>query len=277
MKPKPSHLSEEYARQFCDTTVVAAYYAREPYPVATAGLIAKLTQASNPRILELGCGTGDLTKHLTSFSTEIDAVDFSQEMLAVAQVKYSGAINQPNWHCIRAEEFRSLFTYDLICAGASLHWMNWEVLFPRLEAMIDPVAPIVLVDRSICSCKWDSAVLDLIMQYSTNRDFHPYDLVTEIELRGFFRQIGSETTEPIPFTQSVDDYIESFHSRNGFSRERMPSTDAAVFDNGIRNILLSHCPDGLIRAYVSATVTWGHIPPQANKAMQTDAFGAADL
>jgi hypothetical protein len=48
------------------------------------------------------------------------------------------------------------------------------------------------------------------------------------------------------FEQSIDDYIESFHSRNGLSRERMSPEQADAFDEEARKFLLGAHSDGVI-------------------------------
>jgi hypothetical protein len=82
-------------------------------------------------------------------------------------------------------------------------------------------------------------------------------LASELATRGLFTEAGrEECTEP-RFSQSVDDYVESFHSRNGFSRERMNPESALAFDRALRDAVLRHCPDGVVRASLSALVVWG--------------------
>ena len=51
--------------------------------------------------------------------------------------------------------------------------------------------------------------------------------------------------------------MESFHSRNGFSRERMPTQEAAAFDDAVKALVLAHRSDGIVSGEVEATVVWG--------------------
>jgi hypothetical protein len=82
-----------------------------------------------------------------------------------------------------------------------------------------------------------------------------------IERHGLFQRVGEKTTAPVPFVQSVEDYIESFHSRNGFSRERMSPEQAAAFDQEARMMLLGSHGDGVMAMRVVGSVIWGM--PQA--------------
>jgi len=47
----------------------------------------------------------------------------------------------------------------------------------------------------------------------------------------------------VSFQQSIDDYVESFHSMNGFSRERMTEEATHGFDSEVRELVSKYCPD----------------------------------
>jgi hypothetical protein len=92
------------------------------------------------------------------------------------------------------------------------------------------------------------------------RGLQPYDIVEELTRRNLFRETGDQTTAAVPFAQSIDDYIESFHTRNGFSRSRMTAAAADAFDAAVRRLVAQHPGDGVVRGQVRATVVWGRIP-----------------
>jgi hypothetical protein len=97
----------------------------------------------------------------------------------------------------------------------------------------------------------------LIARYSTNRDFTPYNLIDELVRRGLFVVTGRQVTAADEFRQPVEDYIESIHSRNGFSRQRMTPHDAAAFDEQVRRVVQQHGDDGTLRIRPITTVVWG--------------------
>jgi hypothetical protein len=82
-------------------------------------------------------------------------------------------------------------------------------------------------------------------------------MIGELERHGLFRKVGARETAPIPFAQSIDDYIESYHSRSGFSRERMGPARADAFDREARRRLLQSHGDGIITLRVAGSVVWG--------------------
>jgi SAM-dependent methyltransferase len=256
-KAKPSHLGLQYAAQFRDESVARAYAARPPYPDEVFEILISLMPGRARQVLELGCGTGDLTLKLAKRVDRIDAVDFSEAMLAVAHKRAGADQANLSWHHMPAESFWSTCKYGLVCAGASLHWMDWPVLVPRVRSMLAKGGFLAIADRYVVKRPWENAVADLIPIYSTNREFEPYDLVEELSSRELFTEIGRRETVPVPFSQAVDTYVESFHSSNGFSRERMDREAAAAFDEALREIAVPWSQNGVISGKVVGRVIWG--------------------
>jgi SAM-dependent methyltransferase len=262
VQPKPKHLGPEYAAQFQDAAIVAAYPTRPPYPQEVFELLAGLI-AGEPRIaLDVGCGTGDLTRRLAPLVERVDAVDVSERMIARGKTLPGGDASNIRWIAGAAEDARLEPPYTLITAGESFHWMDWRVVMSRLGDALAPGAYLALVERNDHSSPWSDALLRLIVQYTTNRDFQPYNVIAELEARSLFRTAGEHRTAAVPFEQSVEDYIESIHSRNGFSRDRMRPEDAAAFDASVRELVTPYAVGGVLSLGVAATVIWG-IPTPA--------------
>ncbi|MDE3229036.1 MAG: hypothetical protein KGO05_04075, partial [Chloroflexota bacterium] len=116
---------------------------------------------------------------------------------------------------------------------------------------------LVIVERVEAPTPWAGALLELIVRYSTNREFQPYDLVAELEKRRLFTLSETSDIAPEPFSQPVAAYIESIHSRNGFSRDRMPPEDAAAFGAAVADLLAPHASDGLVALGIGASLNWG--------------------
>jgi hypothetical protein len=114
-----------------------------------------------------------------------------------------------------------------------------------------------VLDRRLDTVPWWRALRPLIPQYSTNRDFQPYDLLDELARRQLFSPEGCATTTPGLFSQSVEDYVESWHSRNGFSRERMGVSRALEFDAQVREIVGPYVQAGLLHYEVQVELAWG--------------------
>jgi hypothetical protein len=82
-------------------------------------------------------------------------------------------------------------------------------------------------------------------------------VVDEIVARDLFEVLGEHETAPASFSQSIFDYVESFHSRNGFSRDRMPGDDAEVFDRELTSLVRAHTGTDDVQLQIVGTITWG--------------------
>jgi hypothetical protein len=114
----------------------------------------------------------------------------------------------------------------------------------------------VVIDRSLVDPPWAGPLQRLLAGYSTNRDYVPYSLEEELTSRGLFAPEGRRQTAPIPFVQSVGDYIESFHSRNGFSRERMGAR-ANEFDAELAALVRPYAAGARLSFQLVANIIWG--------------------
>lgn len=265
MLPKPSHLGPSYASQFADHSVAAAYHARVPYPPEFFRIFNNLHAPSQPRrILELGCGTGDVTIHLPEQAEHIDAIDPSAEMIAAGLRREGGNDPRINWVCMSAEDATFHGPYTLAVAAESLHWMEWTTVLPKIAAALASDAVLVLAERDLSvPPPWNTELQHLIARYSTNRDFRRFDLVSELTTRGLFTELGRRTTAAVPFVQSMDQHVEAMHSRNGFSRDRMDQVSAEEFDRSFHRLMEPHCLGGFASFETVVNVVWGQPLPVA--------------
>jgi trans-aconitate methyltransferase len=257
MHPKPAHLAPEYSEQFKDFSMVEAYRHRPLYPNEVFDILNGLISEQLRRVLDIGCGTGAIARYLVDKVDSLDAVDFSLNMIEYGKKLSNGDNPHLHWLYGRVEDVTLNPLYTLVTAGASLHWMDWDVVLPRLHEVLTPNAYLAIIEHDTFPKAWYDQLAKMIPQFSTNVKYQPYNLIDELEMRGLFQKVGEQVTQPVPFTQSVDDYIESFHSRNGFSRERMKPDMAAAFDDEAKKILLKEYPDGKISFQVVGNVIWG--------------------
>jgi ubiquinone/menaquinone biosynthesis C-methylase UbiE len=257
MIPKPRHLEPEYGAQFKDLSIVESYQYRPPYPAETFEILAGLIIGEPRAVLDVGCGRGDIARELVDFVERVEAVDFSANMIETGKKLPGGDNPKLNWICGPVEEVSLTPPYSLVTAGAGLHWMDWYVVLPRFREVLRPGAYLVIIDQGAAPPWWDGDLRQIIRHYSTNRYFQPYDLIEELEKRNLFQKCGEKETAPVSFVQSVDDYIESFHSRNGLSRERMGEEMAAAFDEEVREVVAPSAKEGMLEFRVTGHIVWG--------------------
>ena len=78
-----------------------------------------------------------------------------------------------------------------------------------------------------------------------------------LEAHPLFEPVEEERTPPLPVRQSHASFVESIHSRNGFSRDRMTPTAAAAFDAEVERLLAAHFPDRAVEFEVIGRIVWG--------------------
>jgi SAM-dependent methyltransferase len=260
VQAKPKHLGCEYAAQFEDASVARAYHARPPYPSGVLELIDSLIVDQPRRVLELGAGSGDLGLRLARHVDALDAVEPSTAMFALARSRQAqpGAPSNVRWFHTNAESHPFEGPYAGVVAAESLHWMDWPLLFPKLAACLTANGYLFVVTvRQLIELPWQPQLVDLIARHSTNRDYSPYDIEHELTTRGLLAVAGRQTIIGEPFSQTLDDYVESFHSRNGFSRDRMSAAAADAFDRELRALVLAHISGDVVMAKVTSSVIWG--------------------
>lgn len=267
MSNRSKQWAQEYSSIFQDESVVAAYEHRPVYPPETFTVLESLipSTATGRTVLDAGCGTGFIARRFAPCVDHIDAVDISERMIAVAQTLPGGTQQNIRWLAAPIETAPLNGPYALIVAAASLHWMDWDVVLPRFAAQLSADGILALVETQPLPDPWEIDIRPILQHYSMNKDFSAYDISTvaaELEQRRLFRKTGNHETPPVRFQQPVDSWVESFHARNGFSRDRMDPQQASDCDARLRAAILPYCPEGIVERYITARILWG-IPGSA--------------
>jgi SAM-dependent methyltransferase len=265
MRPKHKQFETQHASIFGDASVVQAYRYRPPYITETFEILLGLIDpdAEFRAVLDAGCGPGVIARELVRAVDRVDAVDVAARMLAAGKALPGGDDPKLHWIHGAIEQASLQPPYALIVTAASLHWMHWESTLSRFHDILTPGGHLAVVEDITEPMPWNND-LSFIADYSLNKDFQPYDMLTvtqELAERGLFERRGLKTTAAVSFRQSLDDYVESFHARNGLSRDRMAAHAAREFDEILRGLVSPYCPDGVVELQMKARVIWGKPKP----------------
>lgn len=257
MLPKPTQFGREYGSQFSDASVVSSYHLRPPYPEETFEILEMLLPTDCRSVLDLGCGTGEIARRIAPRAECVDAIDPSAGMLAKGRSLPGGSVANIAWIHGSAERATFHGPYGLVVAGASLHWMEWDVVLSRITDSLAANGFLAIVELDQEPSPWSGRISTTIGKYSTNREFSPYNIMDELRQRNLFVTIGRVRTEEVVFTQSVPDYVGSFHARNGFSRDRMMADAADAFDRDVTALVEPYATDGMVELRIRGSVVWG--------------------
>lgn len=256
---RPRQYWDDYASRFKNRSLAEVYELRPPYPDETYKILLSLLGESPGRILDVGCGPGKIARALVDHVNGIDAVDFSEEMIRVGKSLVNGDHPNLRWINGPVETVQLYPPYDMVTAGASIHWMAWEVVFPKFKEVLTTDGYLVIIDgdRPIES-PWHEAELSLIRKYSTNRHHETIDLIQALVDRGHLHLVGDKRTTPVSFSQALTDYVRSFHSRESMSKEHMGAENVSTFDAELSHVLSDFVDDkGFLTFQLEARVTWG--------------------
>ena len=254
-------------QSFEDEAVARAYRHRPEYP---DDLYRKLVEISpgRSRLLDLGCGPGKIARRLAPHFDSVVAVDPSAAMLRIARQLVSEEAERIEWVHGRAEEVPLAGEpFDLLVAGASIHWMDPGILFPRLSKLTRPDHVFAVVDGDAPAeppwhPEWEAFLAYWIPEltgeaYAPGRRDSPYAKRMD-RYRAWLDVTAEWTTRSAPLQQAVADFITCQHSRDTFAPFRLGAR-LGEFDEQLAGLLAPHARDGLLSFSIESTLVWGRI------------------
>jgi ubiquinone/menaquinone biosynthesis C-methylase UbiE len=119
--------------------VASLYQATRPgYPPGLAEFVAATASVgAGERVLEVGCGTGQLTQALLPFGFTLTAIDLGAAMIDIASERIGTA--GVSFRAVAFEELDAApATFGLVIAGAAFHWIDPEVRFRKAARLLRP-------------------------------------------------------------------------------------------------------------------------------------------
>jgi ubiquinone/menaquinone biosynthesis C-methylase UbiE len=138
----------QYQRRLFDQVAPLYEETRPGYPQALVELVAGTAgvTAGDP-VLEVGCGTGQLTERLAELGFDLTAIDIGPSMVAAARERTGG---RAAWFWTGA--FEDLPAPDesfaLIVSAGAFHWVDPEVRFRKAARLQRPGGWLAVIDHS---------------------------------------------------------------------------------------------------------------------------------
>jgi SAM-dependent methyltransferase len=131
----------------------AQYYERYrvPYPQEVFDwIINEYRLDGRGRLLDGGCGTGQVALPLSRWFGEVIAIDPDQEMLQIGeQAARDNGITNVSFLSLRTEDLPSAVApLRLATFGASFHWMDRALVANRLHKLMEPAGGLVALSPS---------------------------------------------------------------------------------------------------------------------------------
>ena len=99
------------------------------FMVATAAL------RGGSAVLEVGCGTGQLTEQLAPHGFDLTAIDIGASMIAAARRRLDG--RAVSFQVVSFEDFGASDTsFDLVVSATAFHWVDPEVGFAKAARLL---------------------------------------------------------------------------------------------------------------------------------------------
>jgi ubiquinone/menaquinone biosynthesis C-methylase UbiE len=164
---------------------------------------AAVAGESTPRVLEIGCGTGNLTRRLAERGAQVTAVDLNPEMLAVAKTKLGDTQAQVELCEMTAAEIGDRFpagSFDAVAATLVLSEMGDDEQAYVLRAahrVLRPGGRIIIADEVVPAgaaarlahalLRWPLALLTYVLTQTSTSALR--------DLTGLVRRAGFRVVE----------------------------------------------------------------------------------
>jgi ubiquinone/menaquinone biosynthesis C-methylase UbiE len=256
----------------------ASYYARyrTPYPPETFGVLReKFHLTPSSRVLDLGCGPGNVALALSAIVGQIFAVDPNEEMLAEAR-RLTGEGRIENIEFITAESADlpalagRLGTVDLTVMGRSFHWMDRDQTLRDLYKMTVPGGGVALLadnaNHPLTRTSWRDIMAETTERWlgkerragTTGTYTHPEEPHEVILGRSAFTEMAKAHIEASR-TWTVDEIIGYLYSTSSTSAPVLGDKKEAS-EADLRERLLAAEPSGRFAETVTVEILMSRKP-----------------
>ncbi|MES2344636.1 MAG: class I SAM-dependent methyltransferase [Chlamydiota bacterium] len=237
------------------TRDVALYTTFRPkYPEELLELFRiKFTPDGSGRLLDLGCGSGQITFLLAPFYKEVEALDIDDHMIqkAIEQAKTKNVTNIAWLHQGAEETSLESEKFDLITIATAFHWMDRPVVLKNAYTLLKEGGGIAIFCAKSwwsSTIAWQQEIIKLIQHYlGTNQPYYPPAFVhnsshAALLHAAHFENIQSFTVTT-PHFWSLKTILGYLYS-TAFCNPSRFGKQLEKFEKDVESIFLRHHPSG---------------------------------
>jgi SAM-dependent methyltransferase len=233
----------------------AAYYARyrPEYPRGMVdALAAKTCLDGTQRVLDIGCGTGQITIPLARRAREIVAIDPVADMLArgrqAAQAAGAGNIT---WLEGEASQLAALAApgADLAVFAASFHWTDRPAVLTALDGVLAPGGAVVVINDILGDSEepdWAHAITRIRTRYLGARRRAGLDIYSHREVLANSPFCAVDTLTWSWSRELTVEEVIGLQLSYSFSTPALLADKAQAFSSDVRAAVLDLYPAGVV-------------------------------
>lgn len=202
------------------------------------GLVDLLNAQPNERILDLGCGTGELTDQISKTGADVIGIDSSADLLVAARREFP----KLTFRHQNATELADTYQYDAVFSNATLHWiLDQQEVTQRMFRSLKSGGRLVveLGGQGNVQCI-RQALTETLRQYGyvqqaqINLWYFPSvgQYTTLLEQHGFYVQTAHHYARPTPLADAdngVKDWLKMF--ANHYLKTILSEEQAALLED----------------------------------------------
>jgi ubiquinone/menaquinone biosynthesis C-methylase UbiE len=262
------NMTKSYRDTFKGTSRYYASY-RNPYPDAFFDMVKqKFKLSRNDRVLDLGCGTGQIAIPISQSVKEVAALDPEPEMLSEGKLRAEkSAMTNISWVNAGSEDLADLSSelgkFQLVTIGTAFHWMEQEKTLNSLYNLVIDGGGVAVVDLNTTLLK-NPIVIQVIKKWlgeerrAGSGVFKPPAKKKYQNIMNESRFHGIEVWD-YPFTFDYDIYsIVGMLYSTSYCNQNVLGDKKEAFEKDLRETLLNSYPSGQILSdgHVGAVMGW---------------------